>query len=183
MFRADPAVGDKHRMLQITWSYTSHETTLCCRHKARVMSQSTDLFRWPTYPKHWTIYIDAYDTESMTPRRHKSTPVQLRSMLFDIENIRVLVDSLCYFVAQLTGLCIAITAHETPWHLLSWMRTVKQTATRWHSGLFILQYAYISVNNTKKRQRIHNTLLAVDRLLFMGYKYSRRGEASFIPYS
>ena len=76
-----------------------------------------------------------------------------------------------------TLLCIAnnchgvtITTHAIKRHFLIWMTTVRQPTERRRFCVLTLRYNFICVY-WWTRQRIHNTLIAVDRYLrFMGDK-------------
>ena len=58
-------------------------------------------------------------------------------------------------------LCVAITER----HFLIWKSPVRQFATRWYRGDFMLKYAFWWLT----RQGIHTTLIVVDQYLwFMG---------------
>ena len=65
---------------------------------------------------------------------------------------------------------VTITTHAIKRHFLIWMTTVRQPTKRRHSCVLTLKYTFICVY-WWTRQRIHNTLIAVDRYLrLMGDK-------------
>ena len=65
---------------------------------------------------------------------------------------------------------VTITTHAIKRHLLIWMTTVRQPTKRWRSCVLTLKYTFICVYRWT-RQRIHNTLIVVDRYLrLMGDK-------------
>ena len=65
---------------------------------------------------------------------------------------------------------VTITTHAIKRHFLIWMTTVRQPTKRRHSCVLILKYIFICVY-WWTRQRIHNTLIVVDRYLrLMGDK-------------
>ena len=65
---------------------------------------------------------------------------------------------------------VTITTHAIKRHFLIWMTTVRQPTKRRRSGVLILKYTFICVY-WWTRQRIHNTLIAVDQYLrLMGDK-------------
>ena len=65
---------------------------------------------------------------------------------------------------------VTITTHAIKRHFLIWMTTVRQPTKRRRSRVFTLKYTFICVY-WWMRQRIHNTLIAVDRYLrLMGDK-------------
>ena len=65
---------------------------------------------------------------------------------------------------------VTITTHAIKRHFLIWMTTVRQPTKHRCSCVLTLKYTFICVY-WWTRQRIHNTLIAVDRYLrLMGYK-------------
>ena len=92
----------------------------------------------------------------------------------------------CYFCIYLYGLClngwhavlcttnnrhdVTITTHAIKRHFLIWMTTSRQPTKRRCSCVLTLKYTFICVY-WWTRQRIHNTLIAVDQYLrLMGDK-------------
>ena len=59
---------------------------------------------------------------------------------------------------------VTITRHAIKRHFLIWMTTVRQPTKRRHSCVLTLKYTFICVY-WWTRQRIHNTLIVVDRYL------------------
>ena len=65
---------------------------------------------------------------------------------------------------------VTIKTHAIKRHFLIWMTTMRQPTKRRFSCVLTLKYIFICVY-WWTRQRIHNTLIAVDRYLrLMGYK-------------
>ena len=94
----------------------------------------------------------------MTPIYCTSTPVQLWLIYFYIGGTGVLVDGIHYLKPLKNVLCIAISTRATPRHFLIRMRTFGQL---WHTGYrCVSKFRYDFYRWT--RQRIHNTLIAVD---------------------
>ena len=63
-------VCNQHQVSDMDWFQTRHETTFGWHHKGPVMSQWTNLIKWPIYPKHLidiNRHIVTCDKESMTP--------------------------------------------------------------------------------------------------------------------
>ena len=87
--------------------------------------------------------------------------VQLCSIYLYNDRTGVCVTGLQYFAPKITVLCVTIRAHATRRHYLIWIWTVRQTATCWYRGASMLKYALYRWT----RQRIHNTLIVVDRYL------------------
>ena len=82
---------------------------------------------------------------------------------------------------------VTITTHAIKCHFLIWMTTVKQPTKHRRSFVLTLKYSLICIY-WWTRQRIHNTLIVVDRYLrIMGIKrfQTRRSLVwnRFIPYS
>ena len=87
--------------------------------------------------------INTCDKESETSRCRGSTPVHLYLIYFNFDRTAVFVDGMHYFAPQITVLCVIMMARATAGHLLIWIRTAKQTATRWYRGIFKLKYVFI----------------------------------------
>ena len=169
-------VRDKRRVSEIDLSQPRHETAFWWRHNGPVMSQLTDPIKWRNYPLEliWIyVHINTHNKENMTNRCRRSTNIQL-CLIF------------LYIGAYLYGLslngwhavcCITnnrhdvtITTHAIKRHLLIWMTTVRQPTKRRCSCVLTLKYTFICVY-WWTRQRIHNTLIVVDRYLrLMGDK-------------
>ena len=125
-------------------------------------SQSTDLIKWPIYRHHLIeIYghIDIGDSVFLTPICRTSTPIQSCFIYFILV---VLVDGIHDLEPHKTVLCITIRARVAPRHFLIWIRTLAH-------NFFLCVMTYPIYWWT--RQKIHNTLIAVDRYLrLMGDK-------------
>ena len=185
-----PGVRDKRRVSEIDLSQPRHETAFWWRHNGPVTSQLTDRIKWPNYPVELIgiyVHINTHNKESLTQRCRRSTNVQLCliflyiSIWFSLNGWHAL-------------LCIAnnrhdvtITTHAINRHFLIWMTTVRQPMKRRRSCVLTLKYIFICVY-WWTRQRIHNTLIVVDRYLrLMGDKrfQTRRSLVwnRFIPHS
>ena len=168
-----PGVRDKRRVSEIDLSQPRHETAFWWRHNGPVTSQFTDRIKWPNYPVELIgiyVHINTHNKESLTQRCRRSTNVQLCliflyiSIWFSLNGWHAL-------------LCIAnnrhdvtITTHAINRHFLIWMTTVRQPTKRRRSCVLTLKYIFICVY-LWTRQRIHNTLIVVDRYLrLMGDK-------------
>ena len=74
----------------------------------------------------------------------------------------VLMDGMSYFASQIT---ITITMHAIKRHFLIWMMMVRQPTECQCSCVLTLKYTFVCVY-WWTRQRIHNTLIVVDRYLW-----------------
>ena len=168
-----PGVRDRRRVSEIDWSQPRHETAFWWRHNGPVTSKLTDPNKWSNYPLQLImiyVHIDTHNKESLTQWCCRSTNVQL----------------CLYFCTYPNGLslngwhallCIAnnrhgvtITTHAIKRHFLIWMTTVRQTTKRRRSCVSTINYTFICVS-WWTRQRIHKTLIVVDRYLrLMGDK-------------
>ena len=128
-------------------------------------SQSTDLMKWPIYPKHLIGirgYIDTCNKIFMTPIYHTSTAIQLWLIFF---RTGVLVDGIHYLAPQQNRILRRHKSLCNSAPLPIRMRIVGQLRHADYRGIFILEYAFYRWT----RQRIHDTLIVVDRSLrFMG---------------
>ena len=88
-----------------------------------------------------------------------------------IRLVWVLVDDMRYFASQITITThVTITTHAIKRHFFIWMTTVRQPTKRRRSCVLTLKYTFICAY-WWTRQRIHNTLIVVDRYLrLMGDK-------------
>ena len=165
-----PGVRDKRRVSEINLSQPRHETTFWWRHNGPVTSQLTDPIKWPNYPLELIgiyVHINKHSKESHVVDRQ-------------------MYNYVWYFCTYPYGLspngwhallCITkkrhgvtITTHAVKRHYLIWMTLVRQPTKRWHSCVLTLKYTFICVY-WWTRQRIHNTLIVVDRYLrLMGDK-------------
>ena len=158
-------------MSQIDLSQPRHETAFWWRRNGLVRSQLTDPIKWPNYPLELIkiyVHINTHSIESLTQGCRRSTNVQL-----------CLIFCTYPYGLSLNGwhalLCIArhdvtITTHAVKRDYLIWMTTVRQPTKRWRSCVLTLKCTFICVY-WWTRQRIHNTLIVVDRYLrLMGDK-------------
>ena len=79
----------------------------------------------------------------------------------------------CHALFCITKNChdVTITTHTIMRHFLIWMTTVRQPTKQRYSCILTLKYTYIYIYWWTTRQRIHNTLIEVDRYLrLMGDK-------------
>ena len=173
-----PGVPDKRRVSEIDLSQPRHETAFWWRHNGPVTSQLTDRIKWPNHPLELIgiyVHVNTHNKESQTQRCRRSTNVQLHVWYF------------CTYLYGLslnvwyTLLCIGnnlhgftITTHAIKRHFLIGMTTVRQPTKRRRSWVLTLRYTFICVY-WWTRQRIHNTLIAVDRYLRrMGLNHSEQ---------
>ena len=85
--------------LRLTCPSQTWNSFLWCD-KGPMMSQLTDLIKWPIYLLHLiTIYlhVDSSDKESMTPRWCRSTPFQLCLIYLYINVNGILLECMHYF--------------------------------------------------------------------------------------
>ena len=80
------------------------------------------------------------------------------------------------FCTTNNGLCVTIRALTTSRNFLIWMRTVRQTRTRWHRGIFKSKLGFLSMNETKNL--LHLDCGRSIPATHGGYNYSRIGGAS-----
>ena len=160
------------------------------RHNGPVTSQLIDPIKWPNYPLQ-LIGIYVYKTHT--------TKNPWRIDVVD----RQMYNCVGYFCIYPYGLslngwhallCIAnnchgvtITTHATRRHFLVWMTMVRQPTKRRCSCALTLRYTFICVY-WWTRQRIHNTLIVVDRYLRrMGIKRFQTRQSlvwnRFIPHA
>ena len=168
-----PGVWDKRRVSEIDLSQPRHETAFWWRHNGPVTSQLIDLIKWPNHPLE-LIVICVHITQ--TTKNHWPENVVDRQRY----------NCVWYFCTYPYGLslngwhaliCIGnnrhgatITTHAIKRHFLIWMPTVRQPTKRRRSRVLTLKYTFICVY-WWTRQRIHNTLIVVDRYLrLMGDK-------------
>ena len=136
-------------------------------------SQLTDPITLPNCPLELIgiyVHINTQNKWSLTQRCRRSTNVQL-CLIFCTYPYRL------SFNVWHALLCIAnsrhgvtITTHAIKRHFLVWLTMVRQPTKRRRSCVLTLKYSFICVY-WWPRQRIHNTLIAVDRFLrLMGDK-------------
>ena len=168
-----PGVWDKRRVSEIDLSQPRHETAFWWRDNGPVTSQLIDLIKWPNHPLE-LIVIYVHITQ--TTKNHWPEDVVDRQRY----------NCVWYFCTYPYGLslngwhaliCIGnnrhgvtITTHAIKRHFLIWMPTVRQPTKRRRSRVLTLKYTFICVY-WWTRQRIHSTLIVVDRYLrLMGDK-------------
>ena len=159
-----PGVRDKRRVSEIDLSQPRHETAFSGRHNGPVTSQYTDRIKWPNYP---VELIGIYVHTTKNPWHKDVVDRQIYNCVW------------CFctypYGLSLNGwhalLCIAnnrhavtITTHPIKRHFLIWMTTVRQPTKRRRSCVLTLKYTFICVY-WWTRQRIHDTLIVVDRYL------------------
>ena len=168
-----PGVRDKRRVSEIDLSQPRHETAFWWRHNGSVTSQLIDPIKWPNYPLHINgIYV--HKTPTTKNPWHKD--------VVDRQMYNCVGDFCIYpYDLSLNGwhalLCIpnnrhgvTITTHAIRRHFLIWMTTMRQPTKRRRSCVLTIKYTFICVY-WWTRQRIHNTLIVVDRYLrLMGDK-------------
>ena len=162
-----PGVRDKRRVSEIDLSQPMHETAFWWCYNGSVTSQLTDWIKRPNYPSELiTIYehINTHNRESMPQRCRRST----------------MYKCVWYFCIYLYGFSlnvwhalfritnnrhdVTITTRAIKRHFLIWMATIRQSMKRRCSCVLTLKYTFIWVY-WWTRQRIHNTLIVIDRYL------------------
>ena len=136
-------------------------------------SQLTNRIKWPNYPLELiAIYghINTHNKESLTQRCRRSTNVQM-CLIFCIYLYGLSLNGWhALFCITNNHHDVTITMHAIKRHFLIWMMTMRQAMKRWCSCVLTLKYTFIFVY-WWTRQRIHNTLIVVDRYLrLMGDK-------------
>ena len=162
-----PGVRDKRRVSEIDLSQPRHETAFWWRNNGPVTSQLTDPIKWPNYPLQLIgifVHTSTYKKESLQQRCRRST----NTTVFDIFYIYLYGLSLngwhTLFRIVNNRHGVTITTHAIKRHFLIWMTTVRQPAKRWCSCVLTFKFTFICVY-WWTRQRIHNTLIVVDRYL------------------
>ena len=162
-----PGVRDKRRVSEIDLSQPRHDTAFWWRHNWPVTSQLTDQIKWPNYPLESIgiyVHINTHNKESLTQRCRRSTNVQM-----------CLIFCIYLYGLSLNGwhaiLCITnnhhdvtITTHAIKRHFRIWVTKSRQPTKRRCSCVLTLKCTFICVY-WWTRQRLHNTLIAVDRYL------------------
>ena len=168
-----PGVRDKRLVSEIDLSQPRHETAFWWRHNGPVTSQFIDPIKWPNYPLQ---LIGIYVHKTHTTKNAWRKDVVDRQMYNCVGYFCIYPHDL-----SLNGwhalLCIVnnrhgvtITTHANSRHFLIWMTTVRQPTKHRRSCVLTLKYTFICVY-WWTRQRIHNTLIVVDRYLrLMGDK-------------
>ena len=162
-----PGVRDKRRVSEIDLSQPRHEKAFWWRHNEPVTSQLTDPIKWRNNPLELigiSVHINTHSKEFLTQLYRRSTDVHC-----------VWYSCAYQYGLSLNGwhalFCIAnnrhgitITTHAIQRHFLIWMTTVRQPAKRRCSCVLTLKYTFLCVY-WWTTQRIHNTLIWVDRYL------------------
>ena len=169
-----PGVRDKRRVSEIDLSQPGHETAFWWRHNWSVTSQLIDPIKWRNYPIELIgiyVHINTPNNEYLAPRCRRSTNVQLCLIFLYIPIwFWVLLDDMPYFCITNNRHDVTITTHAIKRHFLIWMTTVREPTKRRCSCILTFKYVFICVY-WWTRQRIHNTLIVVDRYLrLMGDK-------------
>ena len=82
-----PGVRDKRWVSEIDLSQPRHETAFWWYHNGPVMSQLTDLIKWPIYMLHLIVtyvHVHTQDKRPMTPTCQTSTHLELCLLYFDV---------------------------------------------------------------------------------------------------
>ena len=171
-----PGVRDKCQASEIDLSQPRLETAFWWRHNGPVTSQLTDPIKWPNYPLQLIgiyVHINTGNKGSLTQRCRRSTNVQL-CLIFCIHLFGLSLNRRhASFCITNNRHDITITTHAIKRHFLIWMTTVRQPMKRRCSRVLTLRYTFICVY-WWTRQRIHNTVIVVDRYLrLMGDKTIR----------
>ena len=127
-------------------------------------SQWTDLIKWPIYPYHSVqinVHIDTYNKVLMTPVCRTSATEQLWLVYFHIDRTRALVDDIHYLELFGTTTIPSLRRYKGTPHIFILLRAVEQLRHAAFRGVFVLNYAFYRWT----RQRIHNTVIVVDRYL------------------
>ena len=168
-----PGVRDKRRVSETDLSQPRHETAFSWRHNGLVTSQLTDRIKWPNYPVELIgiyVHINTHNKESLTQRCRRSTNIQ-RCLIFLYISI--------WFESQWM-ICVTLHRkkksrrhHNDACNLAPLPYLDDDGETPYETLTFLcltLKYTFICVY-WWTRQRIHNTLIVVDRYLqLMGDK-------------
>ena len=162
-----PGVRDKCRVSEIDLSQPRHTTAFWWRHNGPVTSQSTDPIKWPNHPLELIeiyVYINTHNKESLTQRCRRSTNIQLCLIFCTYPYGLGLIGWHSLFCIANNRHGVTITTHAIKRHFLIWMTMVRQPTKRRYSCVLTIKYTFICIN-WWTRQRIHNTLIVVDRYL------------------
>ena len=167
-----PSVRDKRRVAEIDLSQPRHETAFWWRHNWSMTSQLTDPIKWPNHQSELIkiyVHINTHSNKTLTQRCRRSTNVLLCLIfLYIIYGLSLNGWHELICIANRHG--VTITMHAIKRHFLIWMTTVRQHTKRRCSYVSTSEYIFICVC-WWTRQRIHNTLIVVDRYLrLMGDK-------------
>ena len=168
-----PGVRDKRRVSEIDLSQPRHETAFWWRHNGPVTSQLTDPIKWRNCPLELMgiyVHINTHNKEYLTHRWRRSTNVQLCFIFCIYLHGLSLNGWHAVFCITNNRHDVTITTHAIKRHFLIWMTTMRQPTKRRCSCVLTLKSTFICVY-WWTRQRIHNTLIVVDRYLrLMGDK-------------
>ena len=168
-----PGVRDTRRVSEIDLSQPRHETAFWWRHNGPVTSQLTDPVKWHNYPLELIgiyAHINTHNKEYLTQRCRRSTNVQGCWNFYIYLYGLTLNGWQAVFCITINRHDVTITTHAIKHHFLIWMTTVRQPTKRQCSCVLTSKYTFICVY-WWTRQRIHNTLIVVDRYLrLMGDK-------------
>ena len=136
-------------------------------------SQLVDRINWPKYPLGFVgiyVHIDKHNKESLTQRCHRSTNAQM-CLMFCIHLYGLSLNGWhALFNITNNHHDVTVTTHAIKRHFLIWMTTMRQSKKRQSSCVLTLKCTFICVY-WWTRQKIHNTLIVVDRYLrLMGDK-------------
>ena len=162
-----PGVRDERRVSEIDLSQSRHETAFWWRHTGLVTSQSTDPVKWRNYPLELIgiyVHINTHNKESLIQRCRRSINVQLCLIFCTYLYSLSLNGCHALFCIANNRHGVTITMHAIRRHFLIWVTTVRQPTKRRCSCVLTLKYAFIYVY-WWTRQRIHNTLIVIDRYL------------------
>ena len=136
-------------------------------------SQITDPIKWHNHPLQLIgiyVHIKTHNKETLAQRCRRSTNVQL--CFGHIQLVCVLMDDILCIANNRHGVTITTHAIKRHFliHFLIWVTMVRQPTESRCSCVLNLKYIFICVY-WWTRQRIHNTLIEVDRCLrLMGDK-------------
>ena len=137
-------------------------------------SQLTNPIKWPNHPLQLIgiyVHINTHTKESLTQRCRRSTNVQPCLIFLYTYPYGLSLNgwhSLFCIANNRHG--VTTTTHAIKRHFLIWMTTVRQPTKRRRSCVLALKYTFICVY-WWTIQRIHNTVVVVDRYLrLMGGK-------------
>ena len=167
-----PGVRDKRRVCEINWSHTRQEAAFLVTSQWAsdvTINQPNWVTNYPSELIGIYVHTNTDNKESLTQRCRRSKSVQL-CLIFLYSGLSL---NGCHALFCITKNChdVTITTHTIMRHFLIWMTTVRQPTKQRYSCILTLNYTYIYVYWWTTRQKIHNTLIVVDRYLrIMGGK-------------